>query len=696
MEFHNNRTQTEDYLYPFSAIMGQEEMKLALILNAIEPRIGGVLIRGEKGTAKSTAVRALRGLLPEIKVVWGCPCLCDPDSPLQACPQCAGKIRAGNYPESGYIKVPLVTLPLNATEEMVTGSLDIEFAMRKGQRRFQPGLLARVNRGILYIDEVNLLDDHLVDIILDTVSSGINVVEREGLSYLHPSRFILAGTMNPEEGALRPQLLDRFGLCVEISGEGDIDGRVRLMEMRDSYDNNPVEFAARYLSEDKGIAERIRSAGERIKEVVFPQRLLGLVSEICLQNNVAGHRADMAIKYAARALAAYEGRSAVTVSDINRVAGMAILHRRRDALPPPPPPPGHDDPDNHDDSGDRDDQKEQGQNGSADSNDIKNQPRENGEDRGGERDGRDDIEEDFQRGLPDPESSSENDEPSGATEQVFEPGSTFRVKGITQEKDRLVRRGSGRRTRTRTTQKTGRYVKSIYSDKYPDIAIDATIRAAAPHQWGRKKESGMAISVRKDDIRRKIREKRVGNFLIFMVDASGSMGAKARMIATKGAILSLLLDAYQKRDKVAMVTFRQRKAVVNLPPTSSVELAVRHLGEMPVGGRTPLSEGLLKGFNLLGVHLVKETSSRPIAIIVTDGRANVSIDNRLSPQDEVLRIAGEMSREKRIKFIVIDTEEKAVVRFGLAARLAAALGAEHFSFNDLMAGDIVNIVRRNI
>ncbi len=693
MEFHNNRTQTEDYLYPFSAIMGQEEMKLALILNAIEPRIGGVLIRGEKGTAKSTAVRALRRLLPEIKVVRGCPCLCDPDSPLRACPQCEAKIKEGIYPESGYIKVPLVTLPLNATEEMVTGSLDIEFALRKGQRCFQPGLLARVNRGILYIDEVNLLDDHLVDIILDAVSSGINIVEREGLSYLHPSRFILAGTMNPEEGALRPQLLDRFGLCVEISGEGDPESRVRLMEMRDSYDNNPVEFAARYLKEDKGIAERIRSAGERLKGVVFPQRLLGLVSEICLQNNVAGHRADMAIKYAARALAAYEGRSAVTVGDINRVAGMAILHRKRDALPPPPPSPGPVDPDKHEETGDSDEQKEQGQNGPADSNDIKNQPRENGEDRGGERDG---IEEDFQRGLPAPESSSEDDEPSGGTEQVFEPGRTFRVQSITQEKDRLVRRGSGRRTRTRTTQKTGRYVKSVQSDKYPDIAIDATIRAAAPHQGSRKKESGMAISIRNDDIRRKIREKRIGNFLIFMVDASGSMGAKARMIATKGAILSLLLDAYQKRDKVAMVTFRQRKAMVNLPPTSSVELAVRHLSEMPVGGRTPMSEGLLKGFNLLGVHLVKETSSRPIAIIVTDGRANVSIDNRLSPQDEVLRIAGEMSREKRIKFIVIDTEEKAVVRFGLAARLAAALGAEHFSFNDLMAGDIVNIVRRNI
>ncbi len=689
MELHNNRILTEDYLYPFSAIMGQEDMKLALILNAVEPRIGGVLIRGEKGTAKSTAVRALRRLLPDIKVIRGCPCLCDPDSPLHACTQCVEKIRTGKYIESAYMKAPLVTLPLNATEEMVTGSLDMEFAMRKGQRRFQPGLLARVNRGILYIDEVNLLDDHLVDIILDVASSGVNIVEREGLSYLHPSRFILVGTMNPEEGPLRPQLLDRFGLCVEVGGEGDLDSRVRLMEMRESYDNNPVEFAARYLDEDNVIAERIRRAGERLKGVVFPQRLLGLVSEICLQNNVAGHRADMAVKYAARALAAYEGRSAVTAGDINRVAGMAILHRRRDALPPS----GHDDPDRRDDSGDRDDQKERGQNGSVDSNDMRSQTHENGEDRGGEGDG---MEEDHQGGPPDPESRSEEDEPSGVTEQVFEPGRTSRVQSITQEKDRLVRRGSGRRTRTRTTQKAGRYVKSIHSDKYPDIAIDATIRAAAPHQRSRKKESGMAISIRRDDIRRKIREKRIGNFLVFMVDASGSMGAKARMIATKGAILSLLLDAYQKRDRVAMVTFRQRKAVVNLQPTASVELAVRQLGEMPVGGRTPLSAGLLKGYELLRVHLRKDPSSRPIAIIVTDGRANVSMDTRLSPSEEAMRMAAEMSGEKRVKYVVIDTEEKSVVRFGLAARLAAALGAEHFSFNNLVAGDILSIVRRSI
>jgi len=681
MGFRDNRVMTEAYEYPFSAITGQEEMKLALILNAIEPRIGGLLIRGEKGTAKSTAVRALRDLLPEIAAVRGCPCHCDPDGGGPLCSGCAETAERGGRLRNSVLKVPLVELPLNATEEMITGSLDVEHALREGKRRFRPGLLARANRGILYMDEVNLLDDHIVDIILDAAASGVNLVEREGLSCVHPSRFILVGTMNPEEGALRPQLLDRFGLCVETRGEAGMEGRVRLMEMRESYDSDPAGFRARCLSEDRRIADRIVQARKRLAEVVFPRNLLGLVSEICIGNNVAGHRADIVIRHAARALAAYEGRHGVTAGDIDRVADMALLHRRRDALPPPP---GADTTGNHDDAGDRDDQGRREAGGPAGSDDT-GQGR---DDPGGWEYG------DNRRQSPE-QPPQEDDFRSGADE-VFEPGPAFRVQALTQEKDRLVRRGPGRRSRTRTAQKTGRYVKSIRSDRYPDIAVDATIRAAAPHQRVRKKAPGMALSIQSDDIRRKVREKRVGNFLVFIVDGSGSMGARARMVATKGAILSLLLDAYQKRDRVAMVTFRQQGAVVCLPPTPSVELAVRYLGEMPVGGRTPLSAGLLRGYELLRTHLLKEPSSRPIAIIVTDGRANVSADRGLSPQDEVVRVAAEMSREKRVRYIVIDTEEEGVVRFGLAGRLAAALGAERFSFNSLKAGDIVDIVRRRI
>ncbi len=660
-------------------------MKLALVLNAVEPRIGGVLIRGEKGTAKSTAVRALRGLLPDIKVVAGCVCSCDPDDNSRLCPECAEMIVSGRRPGSEYRRVPIVNLPLNVTEEMVAGGLDLEVALRKGRRCFQAGLLAAANRGILYIDEVNLLDDHIVDIILDAASSGVNAVEIEGLSIRHPSRFILAGTMNPEEGDLRPQLLDRFGLCVEVVGEMDVERRVELMEMRERYDTDPWEFVSLFLREERDVSAHIIRARHAIREVAFPAYLGGLVSELCLQNNVAGHRADIVIKYAATALAAFECRAEVTAGDIRRVAGMALLHRRRDALPPPPE---SDNPERKEN--DTDDKKD---NGGREEDNPGNQPENSNMD---EKDEPDNMAEEFCAGLPETEGPADTPEAGEPSEEVFEPGSTFKVQRFKQEKDRLLRCGSGRRSRTRTAQKTGRYVKSILSNRYPDIAVDATIRAAAPYQGQRKKQDGMAVSIRKDDIRRKVREKRIGNFLLFLVDASGSMGVRARMTATKGAILSLLMDAYQKRDRVAMVTFRRKEAVVNLPPTSSVELAVRHLREMPVGGRTPLTDGLVKGFKLLKVHFLKEPSARPIAIIITDGRANVSTGSGIAPQDEAIVTAEKMAYEERIKFVVVDTEEPGIMKLGFAARLAAALGAEYFRTEDLKAGDLVDIVRRRL
>ncbi len=685
MEPSENRLPEEALPYPFSAIVGQEEMKLALVLNAIEPRIGGVLLRGEKGTAKSTAVRALRRLLPGIKAVAGCPYSCDPDDHARLCPACAEMIGSGRHPRTAYIRIPFVNLPLNATEEMVTGGMDMEFALSTGRRRFQPGLLARANRGILYIDEVNLMDDHIVDIILDAASGGTNVAEREGISRRHPSCFILTGTMNPEEGDLRPQLLDRFGLCVEVTGEKDIERRVGLMEMRELYDGNPAGFLPVYLRKDREVSARIIRARRAIREVVFPGRLSGLVSELCLQNNVAGHRADIVIRYAATALAAFECRTEVTARDITRVAGMALAHRRRDALPPPPaagnPEVKENDTGNKKDSGGREEDN------------AGNRPGNSGTD---QKDKPDNMAEEFPaalHGTGKPAETAGDPEPS---EEVFEPAGTFKVRGFRQVKDRLLRRGPGRRSRTRTAQKTGRYIKSIHSSRYPEIALDATIRAAAPYQRHRKKEDGMAVSIRSDEIRRKVREKRIGSFLLFLVDASGSMGVKARMAATKGAILSLLMDAYQKRDRVAMVTFRRKEAVVSLPPTSSVELAARYLREMPVGGRTPLADGLLRGFKLLKAHLLKEPSARPVAIIVTDGRANVSAGSGIAPRDEALVIAERMAHEERIKFVVVDTEEPGIIKFGFAAGLAAALEAEYFRTEDLRAGDLVDIVRRRL
>ncbi|NDJ79232.1 MAG: magnesium chelatase subunit D family protein [Chloroflexi bacterium] len=627
-------------LYPFSAIVGQTDMKRALILNAINPLVSGVLVRGEKGTAKSTTVRALSTLLPENQV-------------------------------------PMVTLPLNVTEEMVIGGLDLEVALKSGQRHFRPGLLARANRGILYIDEVNLLDDHIVDIILDAAASGTNTVEREGISFSHPARFILVGTMNPEEGELRPHLLDRFGLCAEISGEDDLEARIAVLERREAFDRDPVAFRQQYAAQDAELAHRIAAARERLIQVVFPDHLSTFVAELCLQHNVAGHRADLVIRHAATALAAFEGRWETTAQDIERVARLALAHRQRDALPElsSPPPQNGDQPDQAPD--DESHPSEHDEQVSDENPATPPDMLELLEELPLERPGAD-------------ETPQEHGEPDG---QVFDMGTPFKVRRINHRKDRQVRRGSGRRSRTRTMRQ-GRYVKSVQRAGVSDIAFDATVRAAAPHQQRRERDNGLAINIRDDDLRHKLRERRIGNFLLFIVDASGSMGAQARMVATKGAILTLLIDAYQKRDRVALITFRRREATVTLHPTSSVDLAVKHLRELPVGGRTPLAHGLVEGFRLLKLHLLKEASAQPIAIVITDGKANVSLHNGALPHEEALNIATKMADETRIKFVVVDTEPAGVVTFGLASRLAIQLNADYFKIEDLRAQDLIDIARR--
>ncbi|MDD3581644.1 MAG: putative cobaltochelatase [Desulfobacca sp.] len=658
-------------VYPFAAIVGQEEMKLALILNAIDPRVGGVLIRGEKGTAKSTGVRGLAALLPEIKVVAGCRFRCDPEAPEDYCRDCRGQ-----PPQNGGVtsRVKFVDLPLNATEDMVLGGIDFEAAVKQGTRQFQPGLLAKANRGILYIDEVNLLDDHLVDIILDTAASGVNVVEREGISFQHPARLILVGTMNPEEGDLRPQLLDRFGLCIEVHGSADLEARVELMQRREDFDTQPEDFSAAYRAENEKIAHQIAQAKKNLPNVRFPKHLRPLISELCLSHKVAGHRADIIIERAALALAAYRGKAEAGMEEIKEVAAMALLHRRRETMPPPPPPPPPEPPlpePLRDDSPEDDHREEPDR--------QENQ-----------------LPEETMPPLPQDREAAANGRDNEVAEHIFEVGTTFKVKRFSQDKDRKLRRGSGRRSRTRTALKQGRYVKSIEHRHGDDLALDATVRAAAPYQHRRRRpDSSLAVHIHPEDVRHKVREKRIGNFLLFIVDASGSMGARGRMAASKGAIMSLLLDAYQKRDRVAMVSFRKREAWVNLPPTSSIEMAGKLLEEMPVGGRTPLSAGLFKGYEILRNYLLKDPASEPIVIVITDGKANIACGES-NPVTEALSFARQMTQEERIKFIVVDTEEAGIVSFGLAAELAAALGANYFKIEDLKANELVDVVRRNI
>lgn len=653
--------------FPFTAILGQEAMKLALLLNAVNPAVGGVVVRGQKGTAKSTTARGLGTLLPAA-------------------------------PGGGV--APFVDFPLGATEDMVVGSIDFESAVRQGKVRFQPGLLARAHQGILYVDEVNLLDDHLVDAILDAAQSGVTLVEREGLSLSHPSRFILVGTMNPEEGELRPQLLDRFGLAVSIGGESDPSIRVELLRRRESFDADPDGFLDRHRAAEEALAQRILAARERLGDVRVPAHLLSFIAEICQRNHVAGHRADIVMERAARAHAAWNDRIDVTGDDILAVAPMVLLHRMRSAapdLPPPPPPPpppssagedadktGERQPDHGNDAGAEPDRQPAGESPRTDDAPS------------GEADGKDGRKADEaappEPGPPPPEGDQDRDG------EVQEIGAPFRVRRFDPEAmDQRARIGSGRRTRSRSAGKQGRYVKSTPRRLRDDLALDATLRAAAPYQKARRAadDRDLAVLIAEPDIREKIRERRIGNFLLFVVDGSGSMGARRRMVETKAAIMSLLLDAYQKRDKVAMVLFRGREAEVVLPPTGSVDRAAHLLAELPVGGRTPLVMGLAEAARVLRQVLRKDPGMLPLVIVMTDGRANAGFGTR-PPHEEALVAASALGqRFPNARFVVVDTETPGVVRLELARKLAAALGAAYFRTEDLSADDLVSLAKEH-
>ncbi|MDZ4064546.1 MAG: ATP-binding protein [Coriobacteriia bacterium] len=315
--------------YPFTAIVGQEKMKKALLLNAINPTIGGVLIRGEKGTAKSTAARALADLLPEIEVVEGCAYGCDPADVGAMCEECKERFAVEPQPTTALKKTRVVDLPVSATEDRVVGTLDIEHAITRGEKRFERGILAEAHRGILYVDEVNLLDDSLADLMLDTAAMGVNVVEREGVSHWHPARFMLVGTMNPEEGELRPQLLDRFGLCVEIEGIADVDLRMEVIKRRSRYEADPAAFAAEWTEAQEAERERILSAKRMLAELEVSDEMLRLISTIAVGMGVQGHRADIVMTKTSRTLAAYHGRGSVSKDDVREAADLTLLHRMR-------------------------------------------------------------------------------------------------------------------------------------------------------------------------------------------------------------------------------------------------------------------------------------------------------------------------------------------------------------------------------
>ncbi len=643
-------------LYPFSAIVGQEDLKLALLLNAVSPEVGGILVRGEKGTAKSTAARALAGLLPPIRVVSGCSYACDPAAPNPECPD-------GPHREDAPVverPVRLVELPVGASTDRLTGTLDIERALTEGKRAFEPGVLAAAHRGILYVDEVNLLSDHLVDLLLDVAAMGTNHVEREGISVRHPARFVLVGTMNPEEGELRPQLLDRFGVTVDVAGSLDADERVEIVRRRLHYEADPQEFAALWAGPDAELARGVEDARRRLSSTGLSDETLRKISVLCAGLGVDGLRGDLVTAKAARTLAAWEGRADVEEGDVKRAALLALPHRRRrnpfeepgvdpeelDALlgdkPDPDPPAG---PDGRPDGGPA-------------------------------------------RGKDGEETGSSPE--SGGEPSVAHPGSGERTFSAAEGFD-PVRLEAPEKGRGGPLGRRGRVVgdhghpvgDSEVRGTVKDLAVAATLRAAAPHQLARGREKD-GLVLRREDLRRSVREGREGNLIVFVVDASGSMAARQRMSAVKGAVLSLLTDAYQRRDKVALVVFRGEGAHLLLPPTSGPELASSRLREMPTGGRTPLSAGLDKATETILRERTRDRERRPIVVLLTDGRATAGPDPRA---------AGIRLGKTGASSVVADTEE-GFVRLGLAARVAEAMGARCLRLDDLRADALVELVER--
>ncbi|MFF7870120.1 putative cobaltochelatase [Streptomyces qaidamensis] len=655
--------------FPFTAVVGQDDLRLALLLNAVSPAVGGVLVRGEKGTAKSTAVRALSALLPEVPVVPGCRFSCDPASPDPGCPD-------GPHEAGGGVERParMVELPVGASEDRLVGALDIERALSEGVKAFEPGLLADAHRGILYVDEVNLLHDHLVDLLLDAAAMGASYVEREGVSVRHAARFLLVGTMNPEEGELRPQLLDRFGLTVEVAASREPDQRVEVVRRRLAYDDDPAGFAARWAEEEAAVRARIVAARELLPSVRLGDGALRQIAATCAAFEVDGMRADIVMARTATALAAWAGRTDVLAEDVRQAALLALPHRRRRN---PFDAPGLDE--------DKLDETLE-EFGGSDDDDPDPDPGPDGPGGGG-------------GGQPEPDDAPQGDgdtaarpeagedgqpQPSGAGEQSAVGASEpFRTKVLSVPG--VGEGAAGRRSRARTER--GRTTGARRPrGALTKLHLAATVQAAAPHQRARGR-SGPGLVVRRDDLRQATREGREGNLVLFVVDASGSMAARQRMSAVKGAVLSLLLDAYQRRDKVGLVTFRGTGADVALPPTSSVDAAAARLETLPTGGRTPLAAGLLRAHDVLRVERLRDPARRPLVVLVTDGRATGG--------PEPVALAGRAARlfaADGVASVVVDCES-GPVRLGLAGQLAGELGGTAVTLDELRADSIAGLVK---
>ncbi|HEX8071016.1 MAG TPA: magnesium chelatase ATPase subunit I [Pyrinomonadaceae bacterium] len=681
--------------FPFAALVGQGELKLALLLNVIEPAVGGALIMGARGTGKTTAVRALAALLPPLAVVRGCAYNCDPDAPAaQLCADCRARRAADGRLPRARRAVPVVELPLNATEDRVCGALSFERALAAGVNVFEPGLLARANRGFLYIDEVNLLEDHLVDLLLDAAASGRNRVEREGVSVAHPARFVLVGSGNPEEGELRPQLLDRFGLFVEVRTPAGVDERVEVVARHESFARDPVAFAAEWANEQARLRRRVLRARRTVAQVAVARALVRRVAELCQSLGVDGHRGELTIVRAARALAAFEGRAHITEADVRRVAPLALRHRlRRDPL-------------EQTEGGARVEQAVAeafgGTTGgdAAEANDNVTRASDGERRRRPAPPADDDT---GGRNAARPQTRTDTDGRAGdgrGVERAAPPAeSDLRLELRAVEHARVqtvgAQDGSGRgRPGARRPAQRGRYVRaSARRPEQPRVALDATLRVTATrragvhaHERDASSHEGSALAHGRDalvvtssDLRFKQFSRRAGTLYVFAVDTSGSM-ALNRIEQAKGALARLLRQSYVTRDRVALVSFRERAATLVLRPTRAAARARRLLDALPVGGATPLAAGLLRAYELSRQERAAG-GGRVALLVFTDGRANVPLNDASGVQtsariaDELTRL-GALLRGAGVASVVVDTRRR-FTPSGAGEALARALGGRY-------------------
>lgn len=627
-----------DLRFPFAAVYGMDDAKRAVECAAVNPVLRTVLIRGGPGSAKTVLSRA------------------------------AGALTGRR----------VVNVPLNVTEEMLFGGMDAEATIREGRAVMQKGLLAQADGGILYVDDVNLLDQRILASLLDCVISGHVKVEREGVSGEYGCDILMIATMNPEDSDISAHLLDRFDLCAYSDFPNDDErGREEVLRRNASFVRDPDAFVSMYAEEE----DRIRSDMDRAKRILplvtITDDLLGVAVELCAKVSADGFRGDIALTETAFAIAALNGRDEVMRKDVEEAAMICLAHRRnysQPLLPPEPPePPEDQDSDENDDRQDSDDRPDR-------------EPPQQDRD---ESDGRDDTPDDGQD-LPEPPEDLQD----MLDEMLFEIGEQFRVIDYLQDGRRIIRTTSsrkGRRAMAESSDSTGRYARSrIPEGRVSDVAFDATIRAAAPYQKGRD-HNGLSFAIEKQDIRRKVRERRSGCTILFLVDASGSLGVRRRMAAVKGAVLSMLRDSYVKRDRIGLMAFRRDSAELVLPPTRSVEYSYRKLEELPTGGKTPLGQALITVGDFMTSYSRSHPGESCYIVLITDGRANVSVREGADANEEARALATDLAIPQ-VKWIVIDAST-GYIRFDNAERLAQELEGTYFRLEDLNADRLADSVR---